>query len=127
MLRSHVLRIAAFSLAQLLTSGVVQIAAAPPASDRLLPATTRGYVSVPDPSLAYEQWNKTQLGRLIDDPKMRPFVEDFRQQWKDRLSKSNRRLGLTLDDLRDVPGGEAALECEREAFALRRASLRHCA
>jgi hypothetical protein len=89
--------------------GAVRVLAAPPAADRLLPATTKGYVSVPDPDIAYEQWNKTQLGRLIDDPKMQPFVEDFRQQWKARLSKSNRRLGLTLDDLREVPGGEAAI------------------
>jgi hypothetical protein len=100
---------AVLALAFAFTGAPALLVAAPPPSDRLLPATTKGYVSIPNPELAYQQWNKTQLGRLIDDPTMQPFVEDFRQQWKARLSKSNRRLGLTLDDLREVPGGEVAM------------------
>jgi hypothetical protein len=83
------------------------LAAAPPPTDQLLPATTKGYVVVPNPDLAYEKWSKTQFGQLMNDPAMQPFVDDFRQQWKARLSKTNRRLGLTWDDLKDVPGGEA--------------------
>ena len=108
MLRPHVSTATMLTLAIALFAGT-SLDAAMPASDRLLPASTKGYVSIPDTELAYQQWNKTQLGRLLDDPKMQPFVADFRQQWKARLSKSNRRLGLTIDDLRSVPGGEAAI------------------
>jgi hypothetical protein len=83
--------------------------AAVPASEALLPNTTKGYLSVPNVDLLLEQWNKTQLGQLMNDPIMQPFVEDFRDQLRNRWSQSHEKLGITWEDLQGVPGGEVAI------------------
>lgn len=80
-----------------------------PPSENLFPNTTAGFVSVTNVDTLSEHWGKTQLGELMADPVMKPFTEDIRRQFNDRWSGFHERLGLTLDDLRNVPGGEAAL------------------
>jgi len=40
---------------------------------------------------------------------MEPFTKDVRQQFENRWSGVHARLGLTLDDLREVPGGEVCV------------------
>ena len=82
---------------------------APPPGESLLPVTTKGFLSVPDSSHLSEQWDKTQMGQLMSDPVMEPFRTDLRRQFEQRLTRMRRRLGLTLDDLRGVPGGELSL------------------
>jgi len=78
-------------------------------SERLLPATTKGAVFIADCDKLSEQWNKTQMGKLLKDPVMEPFAKDLRRQFQDRWSGVHDRLGLTLDDLKGVPGGELAV------------------
>ena len=51
--------------------------AAPPASDVLLPATTKGYVSVANVPELIESFNATQWGRLLSDPQMKPLFENW--------------------------------------------------
>ena len=88
---------------------VSSVTGATPPSESLLPATTKGYLSVPDVETLRARWNATQLGHLVNDPVMKPFVEDLRDQIKDKLSATRVRLGLTLDDLDDLYGGELCL------------------
>jgi len=56
-----------------------------------------------------QKWNETQLGRLVKDPAMKPFVDDVRRQIKERLSETGVRLGVTWADLQGVYGGEVAV------------------
>ena len=86
----------------------IAASAAPPSED-LLPGTTKGYLSVPNVELLRTKWNETQLGQLINDPVMKPFVEDLRNQIKNKLSTNRIRLGITLDDLADIYGGELSM------------------
>ncbi len=79
-----------------------------PRSDRLLPDTTVGYLSVGDWNRLKEHWNKTQIGKLMADPVMQPFIEDFSRQLDERFSDAQHRLGVKLEDLKGVPGGELA-------------------
>lgn len=78
-------------------------------SETLLPNTTQGVVSIPNMPKLREHWNKTQLGKLLKDPVMQPFIEDLRQQFQERWSGSKERLGLTIEDLEGVPGGEISV------------------
>ncbi len=78
-------------------------------SEQLLPDTTAGYLSVPDVDALRERWKATELGKLIDDPIMKPFVDDLREQLDARLSKTGIKLGVTWDDLAKVYGGEVAI------------------
>ena len=49
---------------------------------QLLPATTKGYLSIPDMDALADAWEKTQLGELVRDPVMKPFAEDLKRQIK---------------------------------------------
>ncbi len=62
-----------------------------------------------------ERWNKTQLGHLMNDPAMEPFVKDLRHQFEDRLSDLRDRLGLTFEDLQGVPSGRLHAGADRAA------------
>ena len=79
------------------------------AAENLLPDSTRGFLSVSDVKVLTDHWEKTQLGQLAKDPVMKPFVEDLRRQLDERWTRLHERLGLTIDDLREVPGGEVAV------------------
>ena len=77
-------------------------------SETIFPATTRAWLSVPDPKGLRERFDRSPYGQLIADPAMKVFVDSFKEQisknGKQRLSK----LGLTLEDLAEVVGGELA-------------------
>ena len=85
------------------------LSAAAPAMDTLLPKTTVGFVSATNSIRLTEQWNKTQLGKLMTEPVMKPFEEDLRAQLQSQWSGLADRLGIHLDDLRGASTGEASL------------------
>jgi hypothetical protein len=103
-----VMRLAVLSLFVLtmIPSLWLESASAVQPSERLLPPTTKGYISVPDVDLLREHFNQTQLGELAQNPLMRPFFEDFRAQLEAKLSRTDIRLSITIEDLEDVYGGE---------------------
>ncbi|HTQ39505.1 MAG TPA: hypothetical protein VMJ32_10780 [Pirellulales bacterium] len=78
-------------------------------SDSLLPAATKGYLSIPDLAQLREQFDRSQFGKLANDPALVPFVEDFKRQLRQQGLKQLDQLGLSWDGLEDVPGGEIAL------------------
>jgi hypothetical protein len=78
-------------------------------SEELLPDTTTGFVAVSSVEELSNHWRKTQIGQLMADPVMQPFAKDLRRQFENRWSGVHERLGLTLDDLRGVPGGEVGV------------------
>ncbi len=96
------------------TAGSGVFAAVPP-SENLLPDTTQGYLSVGSVDALRDAWNKTQLGQLMNDPVMKPFMESFQEQMRDKWTKSHRKLGLSWEDLDGVPTGEVAIALVRPA------------
>lgn len=100
-------RIFAWSLGALvLLSHGMRAAAATPPADTLLPANTRAFVSVPNTPGALELWQKSLLGRLVDDPVMDPFIQDLRRQLEQKWREEHTRLGFKWDDLRPAISGE---------------------
>ncbi len=77
--------------------------------DSLLPPATKGFLSVPDADRLQEDFNKTQLGTLVNDPDMKAFVEDLVQQVESKLGRTDSRLGIKPEDLKGVYGGEVAM------------------
>lgn len=113
----------------MLVAGAVMFAAdtralAVPPSETLLPVTTTGYVSIPNVESLLDAWRQTQIGRLLDDSMMQPFADDLRRQLKEKWTRSHARLGLSIEDLEKLAGGELALAVirptgdERAALAL---------
>jgi hypothetical protein len=91
----------------LVTLASPSLAAVP--SELLLPATTKGFISTQDVDEVRKTFNETQLGELVNDPVMKPFIEDFRRQIGARLEQAGRRLGVRWEDMEGVYGGEVAL------------------
>jgi hypothetical protein len=78
-------------------------------AERVLPKTTKGFISIPDVDVLLERWNVTNLGKLTNDPLMRPFVADLEAQLRGRLLPMKDRLGIEITDLRGIPSGEVSL------------------
>ncbi len=98
------------ALAAILTvvAGSLTASGAQP-SERLLPPTTKGFLSVLDVDQLRERWEETQLGQMFNDPVMAPFVEDARRQIRTKLSRTDRQLGISWEDLEGVYGGEVCI------------------
>ena len=95
-------------LASLVIWAVKPVWAVPPA-ERLFPETTRGFLAVRDVAELREHFEKTQIGQLVKDPALKPFVEDLRLQIRDRLAGSQEELGISLDDVAGLATGEVAV------------------
>ncbi len=74
-----------------------------------MPPTTKGFVSIPDADRLRQDFEKTQLGQLVNDPVMKPFVEDLVQQIESKLGRTESRLGVKAEDLKGVYGGEVVI------------------
>jgi hypothetical protein len=96
-------------LAFLSAGGIGFAAEAVRPSEALLPDTTQGFFAISNVDILAKHWQKTQLGHLMDDPVMKPFTEDVRRQINQRWSNIHDRLGLSLDDMRDLPGGDVGI------------------
>jgi hypothetical protein len=81
--------------------------------ERLLPADSKGFFAVTDSQDLARRWQSTDVGKMIADPAMRPFVEDFRGQLRARLAGLQDKLGMSIDDLSGVPGGELCIALVR--------------
>ncbi len=79
------------------------------ASETIFPDTTRAWLSIPDPQGFKEHFDRTPYGNLIADPAMKEFVDEFREQLSHSGKQRLAKLGLTLEDLAKVPGGELAV------------------
>jgi hypothetical protein len=77
-------------------------------TEDLLPATTKGYISTDDVDEVREKFNETQLGAMVNDPLMEPFIADFKKQIGAKMEKAGKKLGIRWDDLEGVYGGEVA-------------------
>ncbi len=78
-------------------------------SERILPAKTRGWVSVSDATEFRRRFDGTHYGTLLKDPSLEPFIQGFRDQAGSSGTRQFGRLGLTLDDILGIAGGECAL------------------
>jgi hypothetical protein len=85
------------------------LSAAAPSMDTLLPGTTVGFVSITNSIRLEQQWNTTQLGKLMTQAEMKPFEEDFKAQMQAQWSALTDRLGVHLEDMRGVSTGESSL------------------
>jgi hypothetical protein len=86
-----------------------------PRGENLLPDTTVGVVAITNFDQLRTQWHKTQIGHLMNDPVMESFSRDIKKQLESRWVNLEKRLGLTLDDLKNLPSGEVDIALIRPA------------
>jgi len=79
-----------------------------PASETIFPATTRAWISIADFRGMQQRFKSSPYGQLVADPAMKTFVEHVREQISQNGKQRLAKLGLTLEDLEKIPGGELA-------------------
>jgi hypothetical protein len=98
-------------------AAVVLVALAPgrgeaasfPPSEKLLPASTRVWVSVADPQALRKRFERSALGGLVYDPLMSTFLDGLRQQGRTSADPLRGTLEITLEEVEKIAGGEIAL------------------
>ena len=90
----------------------------------LLPDSVAGMVRIPNLPRFCEAWEKTSLGKLIEDEAMQPFIEAQRQRAKNYLEAFDNKVGVRPEDLYNVASGELVVSWlpfpndKRRPFAL---------
>ena len=82
---------------------------AAPASDSILPVSTKGYFAVENLEKLSENWERTMLGELSRDEAMKPFMEGLREQLERKVANVKKKIGVTFSDLKDIATGEVSL------------------
>jgi len=98
----------AMALAAAVGQGAV-LAAGFAASETVFPDTTRAWLSIPDPKGLRERFDRSPYGQMAADPAMKEFIDHLREQISKNGKKRLEKLGLTLEDLEKIPGGELAV------------------
>ena len=93
-------------LALLLSAPLAARAGSFAPSETIFPETTRAWLSVPDPEAFRERFERSSYGQLVADPAMKAFMDSIREQIATNGRRRLEKLGLTLDDLEKIPGGE---------------------
>jgi hypothetical protein len=78
-------------------------------SDRRLPKGTLAYASLRSVQDLKSGWSKTMFGRMLEDPSFEPFLQDVSSHLKEAAGQLESHLGLSLDQLLDLPKGEVAV------------------
>jgi hypothetical protein len=75
-------------------------------SEQLLPANTRAWLSVPDAEALDEALRRTDLGHMMEDSAVEPFISDLSDQIRKVLNERNMRFGMEIEDLGQIDSGE---------------------
>jgi hypothetical protein len=88
--------------------GSMSPAAGLPPSETIFPTTTRAWLSIPDTKAFQERFDRSPYGQFLADPAMKEFVDGLRERISQNGRQRLQKLGLTLEDLEKIPGGEVA-------------------
>lgn len=88
-----------------------------PAAERLLPADTLGFLTVPNWRLAQTNFSQASLGQLFADPAMKAFKEKFITKLQAaRFSALEKELGIKVSDYTDLVQGQLTLAITRNGW-----------
>ncbi|NND96263.1 MAG: membrane or secreted protein [Pirellulaceae bacterium] len=75
----------------------------------LLPQSTAGFVRIPDLPDFRDAWRKMHIGRLIDDPSMKDFIDAQKARAENYFDSIDNKISLRPKDLFDIASGEVAI------------------
>ena len=85
------------------------LASAATPAEKLVPETTRGFLTIPDFRDIQVSFEKTEIGKLTEHPEMKPFFEDLEEQINEQFGQMGVRLGIDWRQIADVVSGEVAV------------------
>ena len=93
-------------LVQALAGGQVARADENAIGEKLLPKDTLLFFTIPDVSEFKDQWDKSSSGALFRDAEFKPFLDDVKKKIEELSQKVQDELGVSIDDLLELPDGE---------------------
>lgn len=78
-------------------------------TERRLGTDVVAYLSLRNISELKTAWSKTQLGQLLQDKELAPFLKQFEAPWAKATAEFEKESGLPLQDVLDLPHGEFAV------------------
>jgi hypothetical protein len=97
----------ATTLALVILSGAA--VAERPSAMKLFPEESLVFIRLANAHEFGDRFQKTSMGRMIRDPKLKPFVESLYGKAGELYAKEvEGKLGITWDDLKKLPKGEVA-------------------
>jgi len=103
------LRPSLLGLVACLLAAVSPAVAERPSASRLLPEGTVAMLSIPDVPEMAGRFMHTALGRMSQDPQMRPLVDQLYGSLAEMVAEVQDRIGLTLPELLALPQGEVTV------------------
>ena len=79
------------------------------AATDLLPGTVAGLLRIPDLPELSSGWEKTNIGQLLQDPAMQPYLESQKDRAIGYLENISSKVGLKAKDLQDISSGEVVI------------------
>jgi len=99
-----------FAAAAFLLAGTALLSAAIPPAEKLLPADTLAFFTVPDYAEFSAGSRLTPMMQLWNDPAMRPFHDKFMAKWNDTfVAPLENDLGLKVADFMSLPQGQLTI------------------
>ncbi len=79
-----------------------------PTAPRVLPGDTMLYVHLDSGADLREDLQNTSLGKMINDPQLRPFADEFYATARELFDRISEQVGVSLDELLAIPQGQVA-------------------
>ncbi len=79
-----------------------------PGAPDLLPEDTLAYIRLDSASDLRVDLANSSIGRMLADPKMKPFADDIYRTMNDLFELISTELGVTLDELLSIPNGQVS-------------------
>ncbi|TWU41208.1 hypothetical protein Q31b_26470 [Novipirellula aureliae] len=80
-----------------------------PGAPHLLPEDTLLYARLDSADEFRETLSESSLGRMLADPKLKPFAGDIYQTLRELFAQFGDEVGLSLDELLAIPSGQVAM------------------
>src|SRR4051812_43830734 len=80
-----------------------------PTAPQLLPQATLAVIRIADMPQLADRFRETAMGKVFQDPQMKPLVSRLYGAARDAFGKNGQRIGLPLDQLLAVPEGEICI------------------
>ena len=102
-------RLAPAALAISFLASAVRVQAAHLDAAQLLPRKTLAFLQIPSVPLLVSSFQMTNLGRMVADPQIQPFITGMFQAADNALTKVKEITGLSLAEIAAIPQGEITL------------------
>ncbi|TWT81877.1 hypothetical protein CA13_33320 [Planctomycetes bacterium CA13] len=79
-----------------------------PGAPHLIPEDTLLYLRIDNADKLREGMKDSSLGKMLDDPQLKPFAGDIYQTLSDLFAEISDEVGVSLDDLLAIPSGQVA-------------------